>query len=620
VAGGARSGAEPSPRRARVLGWLFALLCVGLGSALRIHAALTDPNFDTSSSKGLLRSDPGVLYYVADRIVESRGMPPSDFRADPRIEHPAATDVPATLAVGQEFAVAWGYLLLGRGMPLHVFCVWMMGIWASLAVLGVFGLALELSGRPAWAAFAAALWAAMPASYRTVGWILMNEDFSLPWFALHLWLLARAARVRTPASVLLASLPLGIAVATWHATQFFVALEAACVFAWFLRTGRNPMSGRGAWVLPATMLASSAAVPVLRSTLFALSLPMDVVWAMSAAALWRGKGSRAVACLALALALGAAFGISRLWGAGIGEYGHVFALLWEKVLHLGQLPADPRDLSLEARMMWQGPFATLGPWTMIGLLGIAAVAVVPAARLALRAPSNGVDPMCAIAGTLACLSVLVAWLVERTVLLPGLLLPAVLAVAGARLAASRWIPAVAVAALLAQAGYCARRIETTPISWYEPRARETELAELVSRIPSLVPDGEAVAADFMTSTAILAHTRRPILFQPKWESRRSRERVEQLFEAFYHRSPAELRRILLEEYRCRFLVVDRGFFGIQRASWYVAGLPPNRPEPGTCAAVLLATDAAELSAIPGYRLLYRSSEPSDFYRLFELSP
>ena len=157
-------------------------------------------------------------------------------------------------------------------MPLHVFSVWIMAIWASLSTVCVFGLALELTGSPRWAALAAALQAAMPANYRTIGWILMSEDFSVPWFALHLYMLVRAARVRSPISILLASLALGAAVSTWHATSFLFALEAGCVFAWFLRTGRNPFGTRAAWILPITLLVFAVPVPVLRSTVFALSI------------------------------------------------------------------------------------------------------------------------------------------------------------------------------------------------------------------------------------------------------------------------------------------------------------------------------------------------------------
>ena len=117
----------------RVLGWCFAGLCVVLGSTLRIHAALTDPGFDSASPKGMLRSDPGLLYYFTERIVEAHGAPPPDFRVDARIEHPETTDIPATFTIGQEFVVAWGYLLSGAHTPLHVFCVWIIGIAAYKA-------------------------------------------------------------------------------------------------------------------------------------------------------------------------------------------------------------------------------------------------------------------------------------------------------------------------------------------------------------------------------------------------------------------------------------------------------------------------------------------------------
>ena len=40
---------------------------------------------------------------------------------------------------------------------------------------------------------------------------------------------------------------------------------------------------------------------------------------------------------------------------------------------------------------------------------------------------------------------------------------------------------------------------------------------MVEAVELLVPEGEAVASDFMNSTAILAHTSRPILLQPAIE-------------------------------------------------------------------------------------------------------
>ena len=611
-------------RRTRALGWAFAVLCCLAGATLRIRTAIRDPGFDVSDARGLLRSDPGLLYYLTTRIVEANGAPPPDFGADPRIEHPDVTDVPRTFTIGQEFAVAWAYRLLGGSVPLHVFCVWAMGLWASVAVLGVYGLAREVSRHVGASMLAAAWFTATLANYRTVGWILMSEDFSVPWFALHLWLLARAARVGTRASILLASLPLGIAVSTWHATSFFFALEAACVLAVFLAGGRNPLAARGSWILSATLIAFACAVPVLRSTGFALSLPMLIVFAMWASAKIPSGRPRLVALAILGIAIAAASGLG-----GGGEYGHVYGLLAAKVRHFGLLPADPSELSPEVRLMWQGPFASLDAAGLAGLLGIGLLALVPAGVRLVRAArarvtEAGIETvLCA----LACLSVVVAGLIARTVLLPGLLLP-VVGVAWIAARRVRAVTAVAWAVVLAQGAYAFDWIGSNPISWYQPPVRQEEIAELVTRIPELVPEGEAVAADFMTSTAILAHTDHPILFQPKWESKRSRERVVELFDAFYHRSPDELRRLLVGKYRCRYLAVDRAFFGIQQASWYAAGLAPGKPEPGTCAEILLSRDASVLSGIGGFRLLYRSperfrfrtGEPADFFRLYELAP
>ena len=40
---------------------------------------------------------PALLFYLTQRLVEHGGLP-EDWSSDPRIEHPAKTDVPATFA------------------------------------------------------------------------------------------------------------------------------------------------------------------------------------------------------------------------------------------------------------------------------------------------------------------------------------------------------------------------------------------------------------------------------------------------------------------------------------------------------------------------------------------
>ena len=141
---------------------------------------------------------------------------------------------------------------------------------------------------------AAVLYAIVPANYRTIGFILIREDGSLPFFALHLWLLARAVRVRSAVSIALAAVALVLALSTWHAMRFFVTLEAACVVAWFLRTGENPLAARRAWILPAILAAGALLVPVLLAKWFVLSFVMQAVAAHGARRVARAaRGARA---------------------------------------------------------------------------------------------------------------------------------------------------------------------------------------------------------------------------------------------------------------------------------------------------------------------------------------
>ena len=115
------------------------VLLVALASFLRIQLALGDPNFASSPVEGLLKSDPALIHYLTERVVDAGGGLPADYRTDPRIEYPETVDIPAIYTVGQEFAVAWLYLALGGNVPLHRVSLWFMGIWASLTVLGVWG-------------------------------------------------------------------------------------------------------------------------------------------------------------------------------------------------------------------------------------------------------------------------------------------------------------------------------------------------------------------------------------------------------------------------------------------------------------------------------------------------
>jgi hypothetical protein len=574
----------------------------------------------------MLQSDPALLYYVTERIAEAGGLPPADFRADPRVEHPDGADLPAIETVGQEFLIAWSWLLLGGRVPLVVVSVVAMGVAASLAALGVFGLTRELTGSWGRAAFAAALFALTPANYRTIGFLLIREDLSLPLFALHLWLLARAARLRTPASCALAGAALVAALATWHAALFLALVEVAVAMAWFLRTGQNPLAARSAGWFAATLALGSLVVPVLRAKHFLLSPPALAVAALAAAA-WlerrRGAGpvaTRAAALAALAAGLALAAALEQVWPGPFGDYGHVFELAFAKLRTLGELPRDPNTIPFGARLLWQGPFATGFLREPFALLGVAGALLLLALATGLPGWLRGRgDARALVLLGFALLSIPLAIGVLRLVVLPGLLAP----VAGALLlprARGRWAAGAGAAVLAIAAVTLAshlRDYDAKLSGWYPPQ-RQRELAETLAWIRAHLPADEAIAADFVTSTAVLAHSRHGIVVQPKYETRRSRDRIQEFLVSLYRDPPARFRRLLRDEFRARYLLVDIGALWFAR---YPAGLPLDAPSPplGSAAEALVRAELPQ-APIPGFRLLYASSGRPPTFRLFELAP
>ena len=615
-----------TPSSARALVVAVLVLLVGFSAAVRVRAALADPNFDAASPEGMLKSDPALLYYVTERILGAGGGVPEDFRADPRVQHPGVTDVPAEFTVGQEFLVAWAYRAFGGETPLHVFCVRFMAWTASLAALGVFLLARVLTGRSVWALFATALFVLAPANYRTIGFVLVREDLALPLFALHLGLVAGAARRPGAGRFLAAGLAAGAALSTWHAMGFVFAVEAACLWAWFLRRGESPFAVRGAWAVLVGPVVAATLVPALRAQGTLLSLPLQLAFALLAVRLVRlrlpglsrvagiGAGVAALAVLLL---------VERATAASSG-YAHVWDVLVAKLAHGGAFPTDPSELSFDARLLWQGPFATLDvAWAAranawMALLGL------PALALAVPAWRRG-SPFEGLLGVGVLASLVLAWLFARLLVLPGLLLPVAAAVVVARFAHRRGVVPVACVALLLQASTLLSFVRAPLNPWYLPPARQAEIAALVEEVRAKVPAGAPIAADFMNSTALLAHTGHPIVLQPKYETDRSRRRAEAFLLTFFHGSPAELHALVTGRFACRYLLVDRYTLGeLSRAT---AGLAPNAPlPPGSAAEVFLSEREDVLRGVPGFELVYRSPEsirradgrPSDFFRLYRL--
>ncbi len=617
---------EPESRSVRWFAVLALVLAFAWSAAIRIHFTLADPAFRQTSAAHLLRTDPAFLYYVTERIVESGGAPPADLRADPNVEWPELTDLAAIETLGQEYVVAWTYLAAGKPMPLHLWAVWVMGLWSSLVAVGVFGAAWELSRRATWAAAAVLLWAAMLVNYRTLGFVLIREDFAFPWIAAHLWLALRAARTRAPLDFALAGVTLLASCAFWHAAQFVILIEALALLAWFLRSGQNPFAARHAWIALAAPAALSLAVPVLRAKHFAFSAPLLIGYALLYAA-WLARSRRVgrAPLIAHTLAALGAFALaakllSQTLGGGLEDFSHVFQLLLAKLRYLGAPPSDPRSLPFDVRLLWQGPFRTadlseLAPRVAVGLAATAA-GVALTLRDWTRAEGRASAAVAALF-TLACLAA--SWLVERTAPLLGL--------ASAVLAAwvlSQWrnrrvALSLAALACLAHGAHLVYLPSHYAIAWYQFPPSGRESAHVLKWIEDNVPQGEAVASDYSSSAAVLAFAHRPVLNQPKYETRRSRQRIEEFSNAIYSGAPAQLAQFLRDK-RCRWLLVNRAFLG-GNATDLGGILPADLPRLKDRALLaMMSEDPREHRRVGPFQLVYEAPRELQgrAYRVYRL--
>jgi len=319
--------------------------------------------------------------------------------------------------------------------------------------------------------------------------------------------------------------------------------------------------------------------------------------------------------------LGAGALIGKATGSGLSDYSHVFRLIAAKLAHFGTLPADPNALDFEVRILWQGPFETAS-WNALRqnlntpLLG-GALLVALTLKSWIRGRGEGSAATLAIA---LLVTLVASWLIIRVMILAGFLLP-VAAVVALRDVKSRSVLAGAAIGLVLPAlwlfpdylAFVRNADRTKAHPWYSP-SQAQEIRAAIGEIERVVRDGEPIASDEITSTAILAHTNRPILVQPKYESKAARERLEEYRLIATRGTPQELAE-WLRAHRCRYLLFDHATLWTNR---YQAGVP--LAQTGLEETAALAIIAREPERLPGFKLLWKSPFPSKRMRLYELLP
>ncbi|MEX1025065.1 MAG: hypothetical protein WD226_08300 [Planctomycetota bacterium] len=609
-------------------GWgLVGLVALVLAStAFRVQRAWADPAFERFASAPadthLWKSDPALLAYFVERIADAGGGVPDDWRADPRVGHPAGADVPVEFTVAQEWPVAWAWLAVGRDVPLEIVALITSSLLASLALLGAAWAVLTWTRSWGWALFAAALFVLLPANQRTLGFLLMREDLAWPLFALHFGALAAALSTRRAREAIVAGVLLAGALATWHASRGFWALELVVLAGVFLVRGAP--ARRVAWTLvfvPALWLVPALAAGEREWGALVASVALALSGFVPGLETWR---RRLVALVAVGACVAAAAALASFGDAPAGaSFEHVSAVLRAKLAHFGQRPSDPALVPFEARLLWQGPFESVPLGALVRSLGLAASLALVA--LAARCWRQRCAPRRDLVLGAAVLfgALFTAHLIGRTVLLAAWLVPVATTILLARSGARRRDAAVLLGAQVVAFALWSQGLF---LSWYLPAGKPLEYARLFEWVAANVPPDAAVASDFVNATALLQATGNPIVLHPKYETKKSRRAAEEFFQAFYAGTPAELA-VWCRRQGVEHLWIDRYVLGFV-APW-VGGVPEGAAfPPESAAALFLSQDQRVLESVAGFELLYRSppsitqqnGAPYDLFRWYRLTP
>ena len=217
-------------------------------------------------------------------------------------------------------------------------------------------------------------------------------------------------------------------------------------------------------------------------------------------------------------------------------------------------------------------------------------------------------------------SLVAGFLVQRMVVLAGLVAPVAvcLLLCGLRPGfPTAWVVGLGLVQALSFGTYM-HGYESRLASWYEPQ-QQAERARVERWIGEHLPPDAAIAADFVNGTGVLVHSGNPIVLQPKYETQRSRDRIEAFLGTLYHQPLDAFARLLRERFAARYLLLDMNLVWGAR---YQAGLPLSawHPDEGTAAFQLLNPNPSVFERVPGFKLLYRSADTTAFWRLYAVEP
>jgi hypothetical protein len=642
----------------------LCLAVVGLMFVFHVHLKTTKifahPTWDAADDTGQFWSEFAFHYRFAKFFAEHPMGEWGELARDTAVQHPHTVNDWNEFTVAMEIPVGVLYRWLHPDVPFHVWVVWFDCIVSSLSLLGVFLLARALWKSDWSGVLAAALYATLYPSYgRTVKNLFLREDFAIPLILLALFFTVRAMQAAVRSSSFSLSAPatptnrrkleLGLqtlrphqllasvfwlaALASWHLTQFVLAVFVGAIALYFLGASflpRRSNVGAASAPRPESVVISNlrwlvlllalggVLIPGLRAKQFYLSPSMCVLYALAATA-WAAD-TRASRIFTFA-GTGIAFLVlGFLANTTYGEYAHVYELFFAKLRFLGVKPDDPAQLSWEARSLWEGAFNT-APWSefwrslqwCLPLSLLVAVATVCERRHNLHSEDGARRVPLKMFVLFSLLLSPLSWMVLRfftflgfaaAILAAGVVAPAVWSSSFSLRRAEptsddsklkRGLQTITIVVALAAVVWQFTTLDFKPLDRAQPTP---EVYRPVIRwIEQHTTPDTVILAHMSESPVFWAHTGRPIIAHSKFETLSVRQRHRELLDAIY--ADEETFFAFAQKYGADYFIFDTGFVaeGLTPAERketriYKAGLSGL---PANCAAMLFYWHANALN-------------------------
>ena len=525
-------------------------LCLAIVAALfafHVHLKTTkifaNPTWNAQDEVGQFWSEFAFHYRFAKFFSENHGW--RELSLDRLVQYPDTIDDWAEFTVAMEVPAGLLYRWTQPAMPFHVFVVWYDCLVSSLSLFAVFFLARALWRSDAAGVLGSVLYATLYPSYgRTVKNLFLREDFAIPLIIIALVFSIRALQERKMRDQLLAGAFWLAAMASWHLTQFVLAVGVGATVLVYLGKGETP---RLPWFV-LLLATGSVVIPVLRAKQLFISPTFCVLYAL-ALAVWI-DGGRKRAALVFAGWLVVFLGVSALLQKSQSEYAHVYQLFLAKLRYLGVKPDEPAKLPWEARCLWEGAFntASVGEWwhSLQWCLPLAVVAVWRTGRME-------VGRKIFVVFTLALAPL--SWMVVRYFTFLGF---ATAVIAAGMITQQVWQRAVLVGAAVWQLGV----LNFKPLERGSPDPNSYQ--PIVAWIRAETPTNAVLLAHIADSPVLLAETGRPIIMHSKFENRTIRDRYREMLEAIY--GSEEQFHAFATKYGADYFVYDAGYMPAEKES------------------------------------------------------